>query len=191
VRVRHTLLVLTAALALAIPATAFASSSQVIQDCAEDGHLDRHYSNSELQGAERNLPSDLNEYSDCRDVIRGAVVAGPSRGSGSGGDSSAQKQAQAGTAVRKKTARRRARRQLADASRGAAPDVSVGGRNVRPGENGVFDVAGAAHGMPLPLVLALIALGLLALAGSTLALRRRFPALANVVPRVPFGRFRR
>ena len=72
----------------------------------------------------------------------------------------------------------------------------MGGRTIKPGENGLFDLATASNDLPTPLLLALIALGLAAIAGVVLALRSRSPALAQVpllskirMPRV--GRFRR
>lgn len=190
-RGRNKLLVIAAALALLAPATAQASSSQVIQDCAADGQLDGHYSNGDLRAAERNLPSDLNEYSDCRDVIRGAIVSGPGQGGGSGGGSRGSDGGSSSRSGHRSAASDRDKKALAAATDGGASDVRVGDRRVKPGENGVFDVASAAHGLPLPLLLALIAIGLLALAGSALALRGRFPALANIAARGPFGRFRR
>ena len=56
----------------------------MIADCARDGQLDRSYSNSELRRARDNLPADLDEYSDCRDVIAAAIKGGSDKGLGSG-----------------------------------------------------------------------------------------------------------
>ena len=70
------LLTIGALTLLALPANAFASADQVIRDCARDGKLDHNYSNSELRRARNNLPSDLDEYSDCRDVIASAIKGG-------------------------------------------------------------------------------------------------------------------
>jgi hypothetical protein len=80
---RH--LLLLAALLLALPGAAFGNPERVIKDCAEDGDLDRKYSNAELRGARDNLPADLDEYSDCREVIGGAIKSGSDKGGGRGG----------------------------------------------------------------------------------------------------------
>ena len=82
------------------------------------------------------------------------------------------------------------------AANGEPPSVNVGGEEVQPGTNGLFDLASASNEVPTPLLIALIALGLLALAGG-FALRGRVPALGRVpllnkipTPRVPFGKRR-
>ena len=60
--------------------------------------------------------------------------------------------------------------------------MSVGGKEIAPGDNGLFNLASAANGLPLPLLLALIAVGLLAVGGAVPMLRRRVPALAGRIP---------
>ena len=80
--VRRVAYILVLLIALAAPALAYASPDAVIRDCADDGDLDRTYSNSDLEQAEKNLPSDLDEYSDCRSVIAGAKTSGSDKGGG-------------------------------------------------------------------------------------------------------------
>src|SRR5258708_4808056 len=60
--------------ALAAPALARADANAVIQDCAKDGQLDGNYSNSDLKKARAQLPSDLDEYTDCRDAITARIA---------------------------------------------------------------------------------------------------------------------
>jgi hypothetical protein len=183
--------ILIVVLALALPGLAHASASEVIRDCADDGDLDGSYSNGELNQAQRQLPSDLDEYSDCREVIAGAVTSGSDKGGGR--DSRPPRGAAAARAER--AARERDRQALPEASK-SKPRVEIGGTTVEPGSNGLFDLASAANGMPLPLVLALILAGLLAVAGALHALRRRIPLLARLplpsidLSRVPFPRRR-
>jgi hypothetical protein len=62
----------------------------------------------------------------------------------------------------------------------------------------LFDVASATNSLPTPLLIALIVLGLLAVAGGVVALRGRVPVLARLpllskipTPRVSLPRFRR
>jgi hypothetical protein len=188
--VRRVAYILVLLIALAAPALAHASPDAVIRDCADDGDLDRQYSNSDLEKAEQNLPSDLDEYSDCRSVIAGAKTGGSDKGGGrdsggSGGGAGPSAQAA------ENSARAQDQAELEALTKGGKkPNLEIGGRKVEPGSNGLFDLASASNGMPLPLLLALIAVGLLAAGGGFLALRRRVPALARIpLPRLPTGRF--
>jgi hypothetical protein len=183
------LFAMAALVAVLLPAAAQASPGQVIRDCADDGQLQGSYSNEDLRQARDNLPSDLDEYSDCREVIGAAIGSGGAgkRGGSNGGDGAG------GSGATSAAAERRA--QLADAAalekatRGDRPSLKVGGKEVTPGSNGLFDLASASNGMPTPLLLALLALALLALAGAFAALRRRIPALARVpLPKLPMPR---
>jgi hypothetical protein len=177
---------LLAACVLAMPATAHASYKDVIKDCADDGVLDHHYPTKDLVKAKKHLPSDLDEYSDCREVI-GAAIGGPKGGhkGGGGGAPTAHKASPVSEA-----------KALKEATSGRKPKVRIGGRDLEPGSNGLFNLSGS-NGMPLPLLLALIAVGVLAAGGGLYALRRRIPALANIslprltLSRVPFPRLRR
>ena len=75
---RHLLLPAVLGLvALCLPQAAVASPAQVIRDCVDDGTLNRQYSNSGPAQGPDNLPSDLDEYSDCREVISAAISGGP------------------------------------------------------------------------------------------------------------------
>jgi hypothetical protein len=189
IRVLRHLLILSALLVLSLPVPAFASADQVIRDCARDGRLDHDYSNAELRRARNNLPADLDEYSDCRDVIAGAIKGGSAGSSGLGspgvggtdpaGEAAAAAQDQADLA--------------AAAQGGSAPTVDVGGTSLQPDSSGFFNLGDAANKVPLPLLLALLLLGGLALASGVGSLRERVPALARIpllskipAPRVPF-----
>src|SRR5256885_6185368 len=68
---------------VASPGVAQASPQDVLRDCAQDGKLDHHYSISDLKKAEKKLPTDVDEYTNCRDVINQAEVQG-SGGNGHG-----------------------------------------------------------------------------------------------------------
>jgi hypothetical protein len=180
----------TGAAVLATPATAEASPQGVIVDCAKDGKLDHHYSLGDLKQAEKQLPSDVDEYTNCRDVINQAEVqasgsshkgsshgavsgAGPSSGSGGGGtagptDADAK-------ALAKATQR---------AAGGDAPTLSLGGQKVEPGSPGVFKTASAANTLPTPVLAALIAVGVLTAGAGALAFRRRFPEVVGAALRI-------
>jgi hypothetical protein len=89
-RTRLLVLGLAAALLLAPAAFADSTTTKIIRDCADDGILEGHYSPAELRKARDNLPTDVNEYSDCSDVLSRALAADvspPGGGGGSGGGS--------------------------------------------------------------------------------------------------------
>ena len=191
--VRHLLIVCALAL-VALPASAFASPAQVHNDCGRDGRLDREYSNEDLRKARDNMPTDLLEYSECQDVIAAAIQGGSDRGSGEPSPGVGNTDPAGETAAREGDVD--ALSTIAEA--GEAPKVDVGGTSLEPDSNGFFDVSGAANSVPLPLVLALVLLGLLALFSGIGALRERVPAIARVpllskipTPRVPFLNRRR
>ena len=146
---------------LALPAPAFASADQVIKDCVRDGKLDRDYSNSELRKARNNLPADLDEYSDCRDVIASAIKGGSDKGLGSSSPGVGATTPRAEAAAR---AQDQADLAALASGKGEKPTVDVGGTSLSPDSSGFFNLGGAANEVPLPLLLALILLSLFALA---------------------------
>ncbi|HEY3021482.1 MAG TPA: hypothetical protein VGJ32_14890, partial [Solirubrobacteraceae bacterium] len=87
---RRLLATLTLTFALLPAAAALASGSAVIRDCTDDGRLQGHYSQRDLRDALGSIPSDVDEYTNCRDVIRRAAfngagaAGGGSRGGGGG-----------------------------------------------------------------------------------------------------------
>jgi hypothetical protein len=167
------------ALVLASPASA-ASRGQIIRDCADDGQLQGHYSQSDLRDARQNLPSDVAEYTDCADVLRraelpdrnsssggnaGGVAAGGGSGSASGGNGGG------GTPLTPTTDADRA--ELAKAASSGAAPVDVGGRSIVPGAAGLGGDA-VRNGLPVALIVALALLGLGGAALAIPAARRPF-----------------
>jgi hypothetical protein len=196
IRAVRNLLLLSVLGVLALPA---AAQADPVSDCSGDGDLDRRYSNSELQRALDNIPSEIDEYTDCRAVIGGAIRSGSDRGGN---------RPEAGASTAGGDGDRRARREQQEragdsaeleaitADKEGSPTVDVGGEPVAPGGNGLFDLASASNDVPVPLLVALIAVGLLAILGTLVALRERVPALARIpllskIPRVSLPRFRR
>ena len=186
--VRH-LLVIGALAVLALPAPAYASANQVVRDCVYDGKLDHHYSNAELRKARDHLPSDADEYSDCRDVIAAAIKGGSDKSGGAtspgigatnpAGEAAAQAADQSALA--------------GIAGSDKAPKLDVGGQSLKPDSSGFFNLGGAANRVPLPLLIALILLCVMAVATGLGSVRERVPALARIpflskIPtlRVPF-----
>jgi hypothetical protein len=75
-------LAVVAAVLLPAPA-ALASPAAVIRDC-QDGSINGDYSARDYSQALRDIPTDVDEYTDCRDVIRRAQL-GAAGGTGAGG----------------------------------------------------------------------------------------------------------
>jgi hypothetical protein len=170
---------LACCLAAAAPAPA-AAPGRLYDDCQDNGRIDGSFSQRDFRRALQQLPSDLDEYTDCRDVIRRAQLAAAAGGSGrddqgaggspapGGGPPAGQDPLGAASA---------AERGAFDAARraGGRP-LELGGAVVRPGARGLGDLGGDGHALPTPLIvlLALIAAGVLA--GATAAARTRLRA---------------
>jgi hypothetical protein len=150
-------------------APALGSARDVIRDCSEDGVLNGNYSHSELAKALDQLPSDLDEYTDCRAVIRDAELRSARKGKGGPGvgpnvDTTSPPSADE-------------QRKLSEAAKSTDP-VHVGGQPVTPG----FRAAGVGGDLP-PLVLAvLLALFAAMATGGALALKRHRPGFAGTGP---------
>lgn len=182
---------LTLLLVLLPAGAAHASAAQVIRDCTDDGVLSGTYSQKELRTALANLPSDVDEYTNCRDVIRAAQLTGgggsSAGGSGAGGGTGGTGGATGGTgtggtgggATQPKTGRSPGAfggfsGYPADPVGDATPQErhAVDEAQMAPAEN--TSVAAATLPTPLIVALALGALGLLIL--GALDLRRRVVA---------------
>lgn len=190
-RVRH-LSVLAAAFAvLALPASAAADPTAVVRDCAADGTIDGKHSDADRRAALSKIPADLDEYSDCRAVIAasigGGVKATAAGNGGGGGADGGSGGAVAGTAGGKGAPKTAAERAAAERRR-AATELALGERRVGPRSAGVLKASETANGMPTPVLLALIALGLLGIAGTLLLVSRRKPGMAAALRRGRFSR---
>ena len=196
IRAATRLLVLAVLALVALPGSAMAAPNPIV-DCNDNGVLDNQYTNKELRKAIEDLPTDLDEYSNCREILSGAITGGSDRG-GSRPTTGAD-----GTALppEEHAARAKDNEDLAAITANpekSPPSVEVGGEKVEPGSNGLFDLASASNDLPLPLLVALIALALVALIGGLVAMRERIPALARIsllskipTPRVSLPRFLR
>jgi hypothetical protein len=73
---RRTIFLALVAALLLVPSAAHAAGPiQIIRDCEDDGALQGNYTASELRSARSALPTDIDEYSDCRDVLGRAIAA--------------------------------------------------------------------------------------------------------------------
>ena len=185
-----------------VPSYAHAArGDQVIADCHEDGHIDGNYSQDDYQEAQDNLPSDIDQYGSCRDVIAQAQAdgsrsdssrgggAGGSNGSGGGSDrrggsprpneGDAALETASGAYAPSKDDKAAYERARADAANGG---TLPGGLAIPAA--GDFKPAGADNQIPLPVLLALVSVGLLIAAISGLVARKRLPALTSAARRV-------
>ena len=108
-------------------APALASPAGVIRDCSEDGALNGKYSQSELERALEQLPSDLDEYTDCRSVIRRAQL-----GSAAGKRQASRKPSAAERVDTAAPPTGNEQQEIAKAA-GSRGSVRIGGEGVRPG----------------------------------------------------------
>jgi hypothetical protein len=195
-------LVVVALSALLVAGDAEASSGDVIDDCTKHGTLTKRYSQRDYRQALSQLPADVDEYGNCRDIIHNAQVAGASNlgGGGAGGGAPAGFRAQSPdvttasgtggrssghvggggkgddpTAVDPTNSRNNnptntdENRTLIGATRNGGGPVKVGRDAIKPGaQNSSF-----VQSLPAPLLAILALLGVGALTGGVLALRRR------------------
>ena len=83
-------LIAVLALLLAAPAAhADATRNNILREC-QNGSLSGDYTAREIRDARNNIPDDVDQYTDCRDVLTRALLAraGGSGGGGEGGDGS-------------------------------------------------------------------------------------------------------
>jgi hypothetical protein len=191
---RLVLLLLLALLALASPGAALAQGEDVIRDCAQDGDLDGDYSQEELDEAYDNLPSDIDEYSDCRTVIEkarerndaggnndaGSDPGDTGSGGGTTGDGSGDGRSDLGGAGNDRDELRE-REQRSES--GQAPGTGVAGESLGGGTGGTLESDDESDGMPAALVIAIILAALAALGGLLYLFRDRLPE--SIASRLP------
>ena len=209
-RVRHLFAPALILMVLAFPAAGQASPEAVVRDCAKDGSVDGKYSDKDKRAALKEIPADLNEYSDCRAAIKASIGAGgpkagistkpPGSGgggsAGSGGGGAGGGRADTNGDGKVSPAERKAADNIEVALKRdkdrKSTEIALGDRKTDPAKVGAIDASNTSNGLPLPVILAIAALALLAAAAATLLLGRRNPRVAQALRRVPLpARFRR
>jgi hypothetical protein len=167
-----------------LPALAQASGNDVIRDCTRNGTLTKHYSQKDYEEALANLPADVDEYGDCRQIIRDAQL-GAAGGRSGGGPAGSIPGIGPAAATPRTPAEKRALAQAT--SSGDAPvHIGAGGSSGKNGDNtlvpgaSAFDAGGLSHGLPLPVVIVLVLIGGAAVIGALIALR---PQIRRVLSR--------
>src|SRR3954468_10721958 len=204
---RLILAVVALTLLVAPPAEAW-TVNDVIRDCSKNGKLSHDYPPSLIRKARESLPADIDEYTDCRDLLstptssasQGGGGSGGSAGGGGGGTSTSSggsggaggsSPSSASTPEAPAAPPSPAELKTLDAARagdGGEP-VKVGGTPVTPGAAGMTTGA-VDNGLPSTLLVVLILLGLTVAVTAGPLLRRRFASgqspgslLQRVLPR--------
>jgi hypothetical protein len=74
--------------ALTVPTVAGAATSPAVSDCTSHGRLTRQYSITQLHAALAQLPTDIQEYTNCYAIIQRALLAQVSGSRPAGGQAS-------------------------------------------------------------------------------------------------------
>jgi|SRR5215212_5420418 len=154
---------------LAIAPTAEAAgTTQILRDCADDGVLQGHYTSAELRKAREHIPTDTDQYTDCRDVLSRALARTAGGGSssssaagGGGGGGGGSGSTGSGQALSPSTPEDR--KALDQALREGQKPIDVGGEPVVPGAAG-FAAAAPRNDLPGTLIVLLALLGAATLA---------------------------
>ncbi|MEA2318571.1 MAG: hypothetical protein QOD44_2760 [Solirubrobacteraceae bacterium] len=164
-------------LLLAAPTASAGVREKILRECQE-GRITGDYSPGQLRDARKNIPTDIDEYSDCRDVLARAALSGRSGSGGSGGTGGGGTAAPGGVLPGGGNGEltyangKAEEKDLVDALQTAPQGADVAGEHLVPGASGLAADA-ARHGLPTTLLTALVLLGLCALAAAAPAVRRR------------------
>jgi hypothetical protein len=157
-------------LLLAVPTASAGVREKILRECQE-GSITGDYTPGQLRDARKHIPTDIDEYSDCRDVLAQAALTG--RGGNSGGSGT-----NAPGGVRPDDGRAPMtpsdpveNAELNDA-RLKSDAQTVGEQSIIPGAAG-FGVNAERHGLPTAVLVVLILLGLCASAATFASVRRR------------------
>src|SRR5215216_3986552 len=153
------------ALLVAAPAAlADSTRTKILREC-QDGRLTGNYTPSQIRDARNNIPDDIDQYSDCRDVLTRALLAGAAdSGNGNSGGGGGAGGGTGGTRLTPSTdADRQA---LEAAAAGGGQPLEIAGRRVAPGEGSL------RNDLPTTLIVVLALLAVAAVGAVAPFLRR-------------------
>ena len=168
-----------AAVLLTAAAPALAGTREkILQEC-QDGRLSGDFTAKEIRDARNNIPTDIDQYSDCRDVLARALAsrAGGGGGGAAGGGGLGGAGGGSGPLLTPSSEADNKAIQNAQA-RGDEP-VKIGESAIAPGAAGL--AAGAPRtGLPAGIIAVLVLLGIGALAAAAPLVRGRLGSLSGV-----------
>jgi hypothetical protein len=179
-----------AVLVAAPAALADSTRTKILQEC-QDGRLTGDYTSKQIRDALNNIPDDIDQYSDCRDVLRGALLnragnsgggGGGTGGAGGGGTGGGNGGGNGGTPLTPSTD---ADRQALKAAAAGGQPLEIAGKRVTPGKGAL------RNDLPTTLIVVLILLAVAAAAALAPFVRRRVagaalgPMLRRVLPGRP------
>jgi len=158
-------------LLLAAPTASAGVPEQILRECQE-GRITGSYTPKQLRDARRNIPTDIDEYSDCRDVLsRAALAGGGSAGGGGSAPAAPGGLSLAGTTGNLLKPEADAERKALDDAKADSGTLSIDGERVIPAAAGLSQ--SARHDLPTTLLIALILLALCGTAAAVPPVRRR------------------
>src|SRR4051794_15826604 len=144
-------------LLLAAPTASAGVREQILREC-QDGKITGNYTPGQLRDARKHIPTDIDEYSDCRDVLSRAALTGRGGGGGAGGTAAPGGVLPRGGGGNLTYANGRGEEQsLVKALRDAQKGADVAGEPLVPGAPGLAADA-ARHGLPTTMLTALVLL---------------------------------
>jgi hypothetical protein len=186
---RLAIIAVLAVLAAAPAAQADSTRIKILREC-QNGQLTGDYTAKQIRDARNNIPDDLDQYSDCRDVLTQALLnrAGESNdGAGGGGSAGGSGGAGGGGGETLTPSTDADRKALEGAAAVASQPLQVAGKRITPGE-----VGSLRNNLPTTLLVVLILLAVAATVAIAPFLRRRVPgrlvALGPALRRVLPGR---
>jgi hypothetical protein len=174
------------AVLLAAPAAqAQSTRTKILRECQE-GALSGDYSISEIRDARNNIPDDIDQYSDCRDVLSRALAASAGGGNdggagGAGGGGTGGGGGGEGSTTPLTPATDADRKAIEDAAAQGSAPVEIDGRQVVPGAAG-FNADAARNTLPSTLIAVLVLLAAAALIAAAPFVRKQ--TFDRLVPRI-------
>ena len=168
--------------ALLAPAGASADYQRLLLDaCGNDGTVNGNYTQSEYRDALANIPTDADQYSDCRAILTAAQLSAASGGSGSRGSGSDGAASSGSSAVTQQSSTSQPSKSetnsvdaaVSDAVKNGGGPVVIGAATVNP------DALGASRSissLPTALIVALALIGSAAIAAILLLIIPRVRA---------------
>jgi hypothetical protein len=182
------------ALLLTVASPALAGTREkILQEC-QDGRLSGDYTAKEIRDARNNIPTDIDQYSDCRDVLSRALndkAGGGGSGGGGGGAGGGGTGAGGGGGPLLTPSTPQDQSAIAQAQQHGADPVAVGGAPLTPGAAGLSSGAPRTS-IPVEALVVLALLALAALGGTAPFARDRLGSIGTLatLPKRVFARGR-